>query len=140
MTARSMPLRSRRARRSHGTAFSFAPMVDVVLLLLIFFMTATTLGPAPGGLPVTLPSAASTTPAGRSLDVSVAADGRIAFGDREGISPAELEAALRDVLPGGDGAVSLRADRSAEHGRVVEVMDAIKRAGATRLSVSARPL
>lgn len=136
-----MSLRARRARRAAGAPqFNFAPMVDVVLLLLVFFMTATTLGPAPRGLPVSLPTAASASAsATRLLEVSLAADGRIGLGERQGLSPAALEAALREMMPGTDGAVSLRADRAARHGRVVEVMDAIKRAGAKRLSILARP-
>jgi biopolymer transport protein ExbD len=115
-----------------------APMVDIVFLLVIFFLTTSTFVKNPTGLPVDLPSAQRPPVAASGLTVDVASDGRIAFDGREGITPAALEKALRAQLGGKAQAVTLRADRTARHGRVVEVMDAIKRSGAARLTVAAR--
>ncbi len=127
-----------RRRRSRPAApiFTFAPMVDIVLLLLIFFMTTTSFLKSERGLKVDLPSASQASSSQPSPEVVLTKDGKILFDKRVNLTPLQLEQALRAVFKGAPSAVSLRADTDARHGRVVEVMDAIKRAGATRLAVA----
>jgi biopolymer transport protein ExbD len=113
-------------------------MADVVLLLVIFFMTTSSFVQVERGLPIDLPGSATAVPTPSAIEVSLATDGTLAL---DGVSVAglsELEAGLREALAARPGAVALRADRSAPHGRVVEVMDVIRRAGATRLGISTR--
>ena len=130
----------RRQRRQipQAPVFTFAPMVDIVLLLLIFFMTTTTFLRPERGLAVDLPKASQAGAVTPIPDVTVTAGGHIAFGTQTNLTPITLEAAIRSAFGGTPGPVSLRADQAARHGRVVEIMDAIKRAGATRLSVVVR--
>jgi biopolymer transport protein ExbD len=111
-------------------------MVDIVLLLLIFFMTTTTFLRPERGLSVDLPTASQAGSVTPLPDVTLTSDGQIAFGKQINLTPLSLEAALRNAFNGKPGAVSLRADQNARHGRVVEVMNAINLAGATRLSVA----
>jgi biopolymer transport protein ExbD len=130
-------MRSRQRRQIPQTpVFTFAPMVDIVLLLLIFFMTTTTFLRPERGLAVDLPQASQAGSVTALPDVTLTASGQIAFGNQTNLTPVALGAALRAGFKGVPGPVSLRADQAARHGRVVEVMDAIKRAGATRLSVA----
>jgi len=126
----------RRARRR--PVLDLAPMVDVVFLLVIFFMTSTSFVRPATGLPVDLPSAQRPPTTATARTVELAADGTIAYDGRSGLTPSQLQAALSAGLRGDAKAVTLRADRRALHGRVVQVMDAIKRAGATRLTVAAQ--
>jgi biopolymer transport protein ExbD len=128
----------RRQRRMvpQAPVFTFAPMVDIVLLLLIFFMTTTTFLRPERGLTVDLPKASQAGTVTPIPDVTLTANGQIAFGTQTNLTPVALEAAIRSAFQGVPGPVSLRADQASRHGRVVEVMDAIKRAGATRLSVA----
>ena len=128
----------RRRTRPAAPIFTFAPMVDIVLLLLIFFMTTTSFLKSERGLPVDLPSATQGAAAKPAPEVILTSDGKIRFGGRNNLTGLQLEQALKAEFAGTPGAVSLRADRDARHGRVVEVMDAIKRAGATRLSVAVK--
>lgn len=128
----------RRRPRAQAPIFTFAPMVDIVLLLLIFFMTTTSFLKAERGLAVDLPSASQASSSKPAPEVILTSDGKIRFGQRSNLTSEQLEQALKAVFAGVPSAVSLRADREARHGRVVEVMDAIKRAGATRLSVAVR--
>jgi biopolymer transport protein ExbD len=123
-------------RISQAPVFSFAPMVDIVLLLLIFFMTTTTFLRPERGLSVDLPTASQAGPVTPLPDVILTSGGKIAFGKQTNLTPITLETAIRVAFNRKPGPVSLRADQNARHGRVVEVMDAIKRAGATRLSVA----
>ena len=128
----------RRRPRTQAPIFTFAPMVDIVLLLLIFFMTTTSFLKTERGLAVDLPSASQANSSKPAPEVILSSDGKIRFGLRSNLTSLQLEQALRAAFAGVPSAVSLRADRNARHGRVVEVMDAIKRAGATRLSVAVR--
>jgi biopolymer transport protein ExbD len=128
----------RRRTRPAAPIFTFAPMVDIVLLLLIFFMTTTSFLKSERGLPVELPSASRGSAAKPAPEVILTGAGQIRFGGRNNLTGLQLEQALKTQFAGTPSAVSLRADRNARHGRVVEVMDAIKRAGATRLSVAVK--
>jgi biopolymer transport protein ExbD len=118
--------------------FSFAPMVDIVLLLLVFFMTTTTFLRPERGLAVDLPKASQAGTVTPIPEVTVTANGQIAFGTQIDLTSVALEAAIRAAFKGNPGPVSLRADQAARHGRVVEVMNAINLAGATRLSVAVK--
>ncbi len=128
----------RRRERTKIPIFTFAPMVDIVLLLLVFFMTTTSFLRSERGLTVDLPTASQATGSKPTPEVVLTKDGKIRFGLQTNLSALQLEQALKKTFAGTPSGVSLRADRDARHGRVVEVMDAIKRAGATRLSVAVK--
>jgi biopolymer transport protein ExbD len=126
----------RRRPRPAAPIFTFAPMVDIVLLLLVFFMTTTSFLKSERGLKVDLPSASQASSSKPAPEVLLTRTGQILFEKRVNLTSLQLEQALKAVFKGAPTAVSLRADRNARHGRVVEVMNAIKRAGATRLAVA----
>ncbi len=129
---------SRRRRRE--PSINLAPLVDIVFLLVIFFMVSSTFITPETGLPVDLPQAVSgeERPQGAPV-VVVRADGQ-AFWKGEPVEDAALLATLRGELAQDPvGTVVLRADRKTPHGRVVQVMDLIRRAGAKRVAVAAVP-
>jgi biopolymer transport protein ExbD len=128
-------MRQRRPRPA-APIFTFAPMVDIVLLLLVFFMTTTSFLKSERGLKVDLPSASQASSSKPAPEVVLTKTGQILFEKRVNLTPLQLEQALKTVFKGAPSVVSLRADRYALHGRVVEVMNAINRAGATRLAVA----
>ena len=113
-------------------------MVDVVFLLIIFFMVSTTFITLESGLPVDLPEASSAEaqPEGRPT-VTIDASERIYLAGSE-LDVTSLVPALQAVLRDSDqDVVVLRADQSVSHGLTVRVMDAIKRAGAGRVAIAA---
>ncbi len=129
---------SRRRRRE--PSINLAPLVDIVFLLVIFFMVSSTFITPETGLPIDLPQATSgeARPEGAPT-VVVRADGQ-AFWKGEAVDDAALLASLRAELAQDPvGTVILRADRKTPHGRVVQVMDVIRRAGAKRVAVAAVP-
>ncbi len=129
---------SRRRRRE--PSINLAPLVDIVFLLVIFFMVSSTFITPETGLPIDLPRAMSgeAQPEGAPT-VVVKADGQV-FWLGEAVDDVGLLAALRAALAEDPvGTVILRADRKAAHGRVVQVMDIIRRAGAKRVAVAAVP-
>jgi biopolymer transport protein ExbD len=128
--------RSYRARIS--PTLDLTPMVDVVFLLIIFFMVSTTFITLETGLPVDLPQATTAEGQPEGLPtVTIDAQRRIYLAGSE-VAEEELEGLLRSVLADAEvETVVLRADQSVPHGLTVRVMDAIKRAGAARVAIAA---
>lgn len=132
-------MRSRRTRRARlSPVLDLTPMVDVVFLLIIFFMVSTTFITLESGLPVDLPQASSAEAQPEGLPtVTIDASERIYLAGSE-VDEASLVPALQALLREQDrDVVVLRADQSVSHGLTVRVMDAIKRAGATRMAIAA---
>lgn len=113
-------------------------MVDVVFLLIIFFMVSTTFITLETGLPVDLPQASSAEGQPEGLPtVTIDASQRIYLAGAE-VGEDELVGLLRTVLAESEAeTVVLRADQSVPHGLTVRIMDAIKRAGAARVAIAA---
>lgn len=135
-----MSLSTRRSRRrSLATAatIDLTPMVDVVFLLIIFFMLTTTFITTESGLPVDLPEAQSSAPTLSMLPtVTVNQQGQIFLGGLE-VAEAELAGLLRaELVSSGQTDVVLRADREVQHGTAVRIMDIIKQAGAQRIAIA----
>lgn len=131
-----------RYRRAGGDAvtFDFAPMVDVVLLLLIFFFLTSNLGSRQSALPLDLPQANATVQETPAIPiVSVDRAGKVYLNDQL-IPLAELGAKLKPLVVVSAGTVGLRADERGSYGTVVRVMDEIKKAGGERLALGTRPI
>jgi biopolymer transport protein ExbD len=113
-------------RRHHGlgrSSLDFTALVDIALVLVVFFLLSAQAGGL-RSLPVALPQAGSGEDAVQgSLEVAVDANGAITIHGRP-VEPKELPAAAA-----GARRVVLLADAAARHGRVVEVVDILRRAG-----------
>jgi len=115
------------------------PLIDIVFLLLVFFIYAMLSMAVHRGLPVRLPSS-TTAKVNKQLilSVTVKADGRI-FVNKEEVSEDGLVATLRKRAAGeGEAGVLLFADRSLPYQRLFNVLDKIRAAGLTRISLQAR--
>ena len=127
-----------RRRRKIQVRLDISALIDVVFLLLIFFAISTTFLDT-SGIPLELPE--STGRAERDpedLTIAVAADGRVEFRGRT-VTVADLEPLLATALDEtASRQVTIRADANALHGRVVELMDIARRAGADGLTVATR--
>jgi len=116
-------------------AFDLTPLIDVVFLLLIFFMLTTAFTAIGQGIRVNLPT--TTTPQERmerSITISITSDNQIYLGKRR-VRKGDLVALLRKELKGKEGLVIVNADKNTLHGKVVEVMDLAKQAGASKLGI-----
>ncbi|MBN2122677.1 MAG: biopolymer transporter ExbD [Deltaproteobacteria bacterium] len=114
------------------------PLIDIVFLLLVFFIYAMLSMAVHRGLPVLLPtSAAAGIDKKLVLSVTVREDGAV-FLDREGIPLDQLDSALRRraETPGEKG-VLLFADRGLPYQQLFRVLDKIRGAGITRVSLQA---
>ncbi len=128
---------SRRRRAEFG--IDLMPLIDVVFLLLIFFLITTSFARPKDEqrIPVNLPSGVtgSDTQSDDPVTIVVAADGRVRFENDEiaGADLAERLKTLKKDRP--DAAIMLRGDTEAAHGSVVETLDAIKASGFDKVNL-----
>jgi len=113
---------------------SLTPMIDVVFLLLVFFMLAARFG-GEGALTLALagPGAAADWTGPPRL-VEVAPGGAIRL-NGVALPAADLPAALAPLMAGPGDPVVLRAADGAATGALVAVLDGLRAAGFTRLAV-----
>ena len=113
-------------------------LIDVMFLLLIFFMvTSTFLEQA--GMKLDLPSAESAEmTVTRRLVLFIGADNEMVFGGRA-VPVDSLEILMAEAAATSeDGTLVLKADKTVQHGTVIRVMDIAKRAGMKRLVVGTK--
>ena len=122
-------------------ALNLTPLIDIVFLLLIFFMVTTSFS-RETRLLVSLPEASgSAENATESIEVLVDKEGGYAINGRRLVN-AEVDSLVRglELESGGDVSllVVLVADAEVQHQSVVTAMEAIGRAGFTSLSIATR--
>ncbi len=124
-------------KQSEEPRIDLTPMVDVVFLLLIFFMISTTFVESPG-ISIKLPEASSQTidREPKELKIYLSKEGdihhlnkKISLDDfKELLAEHQSEAELTTVL--------LLADQESRHGKVVTLMDLARDAGFVKLAIA----
>jgi biopolymer transport protein ExbD len=122
-----------------AVSLSITPLVDTMLTLLIFVLLLGAFAIQPG-IRVRLPEAASKEEEPKQdLALILTRDHRLYLND-DPVQLDELGARLQERLRDRrDGVVIIKADKEVLHGRVVEVMDIAKAAGAVRLAIATEP-
>jgi biopolymer transport protein ExbD len=120
---------------------NLAPMIDVVLVLTIFFMCATKFSGDERKFDLDLPEAgaAAAVDGARPEILEVETAGRLRLAGDE-IAIEELAtrlAGLRSAKP--DLAVMIRGENAVPHGRMAEVYEACRAAGVRQVAISVRP-
>lgn len=120
------------------------PMVDVMFLLLVFYILSTIAMTTERGIPVSLPDAASgESTRVEETTVSINARGEV-FLNRDRIELDDLGEALQALAekePGGlehlrEGYVVLNIDMSVPHRSVVNAMDQLRQLGISNFSIA----
>jgi len=113
------------------------PMVNLVFLLLIFFLISAVIAPRPP-VPVEPPRAERPQPlAAESLRVAVGPEGRLAYGSARGPAARAALAAALARAPG--AAVALHADRRAPAAAVAATLGDLAEIGAGAVWLVAEP-
>ena len=122
--------------------FQLAPMLDIVFLLLVFFIVTQTFEDDEPDLSITLPSAETPKPGenvSNEIIVNIRKDGTVVI-NRQAYTMPQLEDKLLSVARlDKTMLVRIRVDEKAESGVVVHVMDACLKAGLNNVSFSTRP-
>jgi biopolymer transport protein ExbD len=119
---------------------NLTPLIDVVFLLLIFFMVSTSFDRY-AYLKVQLPEASNKTQqnTGAPLVISIDAKGKYFVNQRQVVNTSldTLKAAIKQTLGDRkDVTVLLRADANTPHQAVVRAMDASAQLGLVRISIA----
>ena len=125
--------------REEEPRLGIAPLVDIVFLLLIFFMLTSHFEIA-SGVRIRLPKVAQKVYNTEEMKVTVLIDrtGKIYFKGKK-LSLKQLKKKIEDLVEkNGIVHLILEADQDARHGRVVDVMDAAKSAGVRSIIIAAR--
>lgn len=118
---------------------NIVPMIDVIFAILTFFIMSTLFLTRSEGLPVNLPQAATgKTDRPAQVTVTINSAGEL-FLNKEAITLEQLEAGVRQkVEPQQQLLVVLNADEAVNHGKVVAVMDKIRRVEGAKLGIATR--
>lgn len=125
----------RRGSRSAEPEINLIPLIDVVLVIIIFLMLTTTFSTV-SGLEISLPTADAedNETAAQEIVVAVTAGGEVLV-NRQPVGERSIDAiaaALGKAVPGAAAeppVIVINADAKAAHQSVVDVMQAAQRAG-----------
>ena len=125
-----------REKQSRGSGeINISPLIDVVFILLIFFIV-TTVFVDETGVEVEKPRAASQQELDKnSILIGITSEGGVYHGGRE-IGVGGVRAVVGRLIKGEDLPVVIQADRRAATQKTIEVLDEAKLAGAVRVFVS----
>jgi len=129
-----------RKRRRITPQVNITSLIDVVLLLLIFFMISTTFVTQPG-IRVDLPKAAAkvNNVAQESNTIVITSDNTIFINRQKIRDVEELRTILSDLRKEQPGdLIVVKADERVAHGIVVQVMDIAKTSGFSRIAIATR--
>jgi biopolymer transport protein ExbD len=123
------------AEPEEAIELNLIPLIDIIMFLLIFFISTTSFVEEPG-VQVDKPQAASAKQLDKSSIIfAVTSDGKIAYGGKEvgigGVRPTVERLCAKEPLP-----VVIKADESARSGILIRVLDEAKLGGAKDVSIA----
>ena len=130
-------MRRARAREQDESEVNLTPMLDVVFIMLIFFIvTASFVKEA--GIDVSRPPAATAERKERgNILVAITENDQI-WMDRRQVDPRALRANIERLhAENPQGSVVIQADKNSKNGLLVQVMDAARLAGVSNVSLAA---
>ncbi len=134
-------MRRRRLRQSRGedSEINITPMLDVVFIMLIFFIVTSSFV-RESGVEVTRPTAETAEQQERgNIIIGITEAGQVWIDNREVDMRAVRVNVERLLAQNPESGVVVMADEGARTGLLVDVMDQARQAGAENLSVAARP-
>ena len=118
---------------------NLTPLIDVVLLQLIFFMLTSSFIMQPG-IKIDLPQAVTTEKIEkREIFVSISKEGNIFYKEKP-VSLNGFEKMLsKKVRKNGEIILVIKGDAEAKHGRIVQVMDISRKVGVEKIAIATMP-
>lgn len=120
---------------------NIVPMIDVIFAILTFFIMATLFLTRSEGLPVNLPSAETATQTNakqKRVTITIDDQGKL-FLDRKSIAAKDLKTSIQSAKGKQNKVlVVINADRSVDHGQVIEVMDQVRSIEGATLGIATK--
>ena len=137
-----MNFRQTRQRQREEIRLELTPLIDVVFLLLLFFLITTTfVRDSHRQLPLELPSAGSGQPASSDnrIIILVNATGDLQIDD-ELVRKAEIEDRLRTIFTRqADAQLLIKGDKTTSYGHITDIIDVAKQIGFERVNLVVKP-
>ena len=127
-------------RKRRAPSIIIVSLVDILTILLIFFVVSTTFKRDQPEVQINLPESKTSTKASSELEhtvVSVNETDEIRL-DGQVIPVEELETSVRNLPAPRRASLALQADKKASFGTIIKVMDALKLAGVKNLPAFTR--
>lgn len=122
-------------RKRRAPSIIIVSLVDILTILLIFFVVSTTFKKDQPEVQINLPESKTSTKAPAEAEhavVSVDQNDDVKL-DGKTIGVDQLEGAVRDLAATRRSTIALQADKKASFGMIIKVMDALKLAGVKNL-------
>ncbi len=130
-----------RRQRTEDATINLTPMIDVVFLLVIFFMVGSKFSEAESRIKVNIPSVGQMSAITRAPDervVAVSVDGTITL-DETPVSLSQLTETLRQQHANYPGLkVAVRGEASGSLQQTVEVLHAVRSSGVDQIGISTK--
>jgi len=130
-----------RSRDENEENFSFdlTPLVDVVFLLLIFFMVSTVFVDFKRQMDISLPSSKSSVPSEvkEPVKVELTVDKQIFLNGKK-VTLEEFESALSKIAVSKNNAAVIRADKNLPYGNVIKIMGILQSAKILDIGVAVK--
>jgi biopolymer transport protein ExbD len=120
--------------------FNLTPLIDVVFQLLIFFMVTTTFVSFENRVKVNLPSGDfAAAESSKNITVTITEDNTIYLNGKL-IDPLRItESIAAELKKAPEKIVVLEADKNVLHGKVISVMDLLRKGGADKIAIATQP-
>ncbi len=116
------------------------PLLDVLFALLTFFVLSSLFLSRTQGLPVNLPQAKSTTQQKTSARATITINDKTeVFLNKQKIGISEVSDRIKNLLePNQDLIVVLNADRTVQHGDVIQIMDQLRQIPRVKIAIATK--
>ena len=130
-------MRRRRSKEEDEAEINITPMLDVVFIMLIFFIVTASFVKE-SGIDVNRPDAATATVKERGNILVAITDNNQIWIDRRQVDVRSVRANIERLhAENPQGAVVIQADENSKNGLLVQVMDAARQAGVYNVSIAA---
>ncbi|MDP7556461.1 MAG: biopolymer transporter ExbD [Nitrospinaceae bacterium] len=128
-----------RKEAEENFALDLTPLIDVVFLLLIFFMVSTVFVDFKRQMDISLPSSKSSVPyeASQPIELEVTVDKQV-FLNGEKVRLRDLEPVLAKIDVDKKNAAIIRADKNLPYGDVIKIMGLLQSAQILDISVAVK--
>ena len=136
-------MRTSRRNRSDDIELNFIPLIDVLLVIIIFLMVTTTFAKL-SEIKINLPVAEENTTKEKAvpINIMITEDGRYLINEKLVVSVAieDMANTLRVIAQGKkDTPVIISADANARHQSIINMMEASRKAELSKIAFTTKP-